>query len=349
MSTLECIRPKEVMLMESPTNSFLLGIDRSLQWPHQGAHQGAHQRASYRIRKIAVLLVAGVATGVAGWMPFSEARASQDPPARNGGGSASKPPAASEQKPSSASTVSTPAAKQEKTQESSSRPQTDSRPTTPKSLDDLLGVPDTGAGGDAASADDAARREQEKRLERSLDEASMQDLVRQALDGMKTASERLGEKGDAGLGTQRVQDEVVKTLQRLLEEAQKQQRQSSSSSSSSSSSRSGSRSADSQGQQGKSGDPKERNGQDRASAKQRSQGARSDASSTSGDSQGEPGSRDNEAIAEAGELSESRVEWGQLPERVRELVLQGRRDRVSTVYERLTREYYRRLAEEASK
>ena len=39
----------------------------------------------------------------------------------------------------------------------------------------------------------------------------------------------------------------------------------------------------------------------------------------------------------------------QLPERVRELVLQGRRDRVSTIYERLTREYYRRLAEEASR
>jgi NAD(P)-dependent dehydrogenase (short-subunit alcohol dehydrogenase family) len=32
-----------------------------------------------------------------------------------------------------------------------------------------------------------------------------------------------------------------------------------------------------------------------------------------------------------------------------ELVLQGRRDRVSTIYERLTREYYRRLAEEASR
>lgn len=306
-----------------------------------------HRWVAFCSRRCVGFLWVVALSGVAGWMPVSEARASQDRPARDGSGSASGAPAASEPKPSAASTVSASAARQE--QESSSKPQTDPRPAPPKSLDDLLGVPDTGAGGDAASADDAARREQEKRLERSLDEASMQDLVRQALDGMKTASERLGEKGDAGLGTQRVQDEVVKTLQRLLEEAQKQQRQSSSSSSSSSSSRSGSRSSDSQGQEGKSGDPKERNGQDRASAKQRSQGARSDASSTSGDSQGDPGSRDSEAIAEAGELSESRVEWGQLPERVRELVLQGRRDRVSTVYERLTREYYRRLAEEASK
>jgi hypothetical protein len=50
-----------------------------------------------------------------------------------------------------------------------------------------------------------------------------------------------------------------------------------------------------------------------------------------------------------GDLDESRVEWGRLPERVRELILQGRRDRVSTLYERITREYYRRLAEEASR
>ena len=61
------------------------------------------------------------------------------------------------------------------------------------------------------------------------------------------------------------------------------------------------------------------------------------------------GSPMNDAVAEMQELTESRIEWGRLPERVRELVLQGRRDRVSTIYERLTREYYKRLAEEASR
>jgi len=214
----------------------------------------------------------------------------------------------------------------------------------PKSLDELLDVPVTGDAAGAGSAEDAARREQEKRLERSLDEASMQDLVRKAIDGMKTASARLGEQNDPGLGTQRVQEEVVKTLQRLLDEAEKQQRQSSSSSSSSSSRSSGKQSKD-----GKSGDPKERNGQQRQSGQQRSQGSKTESTRGSGDSETEPGMRDSDAVAEAGELSETRVEWGQLPERVRELVLQGRRDRVSTLYERLTREYYRRLAEEASK
>ena len=80
------------------------------------------------------------------------------------------------------------------------------------------------------SAEDAARREQEKRLERSLNEASMQDLVQRAMDGMKTAAERLTDAKDPGLGTQRVQEDVVRTLDRLLEEAQKRQGKKSSSS-----------------------------------------------------------------------------------------------------------------------
>jgi len=106
------------------------------------------------------------------------------------------------------------------------------RSDTPRSLDDLLGVPNSESSG--ASAEDAARREQEKRLEQSLNEASMSDLVQRAVDGMKSASERLSDAKDAGLGTQRIQEDVVKTLDRLLAEAQRQQKKSSSSSKSSS-------------------------------------------------------------------------------------------------------------------
>lgn len=217
-----------------------------------------------------------------------------------------------------------------------------------KSLDELLGVPDvpSASGGQSStSAMDAAEREQAKRLQRSLDEASLQDLVQKALEGMRSASSRLTDQSDAGLGTQRIQEDVVKSLERLLEEAQKQQKkQQGSRSSSSSDSRSQ--------QQRKSGepqDPSERNGQQRQPERSRAQGQQKSSSSASGDVEAEVGTRDTDEAAVGGELSESRVEWGQLPERVRELVLQGRRDRVSTIYERLTREYYRRLAEEASK
>jgi len=48
-------------------------------------------------------------------------------------------------------------------------------------------------------------------------------------------------------------------------------------------------------------------------------------------------------------MEEGRVEWGTLPPRIRDLVQQGRRDRVSSLYLRLTEEYYRRMAEEASR
>jgi len=216
----------------------------------------------------------------------------------------------------------------------------------PRSLDDLLGVPSGGASDGkpsdaippADSADDAARREQEKRLERSLNEASMQDLVARAIEGMKTAADRLTDAKDPGLGTQRVQEEVVRTLDRLLEEAQKRQGKKSSSSKSSSK-------RQQQKQNDSKQDPSERNGQQQRQSRQNA-GAESSAS--------DPGDGDksdvrDDAVAETSELNETRIEWGQLPERVRELVLQGRRDRVSTIYERLTREYYRRLAEEASR
>jgi len=206
---------------------------------------------------------------------------------------------------------------------------------TPRSLDDLLGVPNSESSG--ASAEDAARREQEKRLEQSLNEASMSDLVQRAVDGMKSASERLSDAKDAGLGTQRIQEDVVKTLDRLLAEAQRQQKKSSSSSKSSS-------------KRSSKDDPSEQNGQQQKQQQQqrkRQQGSQPSSSSDSNDDS-RNGTRDD-AVAETQELTESRIEWGRLPERVRELVLQGRRDRVSTIYERLTREYYRRLAEEASR
>ena len=213
-------------------------------------------------------------------------------------------------------------------------------PSPPRSLDDLLGVP-AGAEGKspAESAEDAARREQETRLERSLNEASMHDLVQRAMDGMKTAAERLTAAKDPGLGTQRVQEDVVRTLDRLLEEAQKRQGKKSSSS------KSGSKKKQSSEQNDGKQDPSEQNGQQQ---RQNSRSANNQ-SSASDPGDGEKSDTRDDGVAESSELEETRIEWGQLPERVRELVLQGRRDRVSTIYERLTREYYRRLAEEASR
>ena len=45
-------------------------------------------------------------------------------------------------------------------------------------------------------------------------------------------------------------------------------------------------------------------------------------------------------------LDEQFSEWGKLPERVRKELLQGRDDKFSTLYDKLTQRYYKRLAEE---
>ncbi|MFM1821996.1 MAG: hypothetical protein RI967_262, partial [Planctomycetota bacterium] len=201
----------------------------------------------------------------------------------------------------------------------------------PRSLDDLLGIPSS----ESKSAEAATDRSSDRRLEQTLEGANMQDLVVRAMDGMREAAKRLGQDRDAGLGTQRIQQDIVATLDRLLAEAQRQQQ----------SSKGSSRSRSRQQQQSPGDEPSERNGQSGSS------NAQSDASASGASTQ--PGTDEStgqrpadESVVTGGDLDESRVEWGRLPERVRELILQGRRDRVSTLYERITREYYRRLAEE---
>jgi hypothetical protein len=50
-------------------------------------------------------------------------------------------------------------------------------------------------------------------------------------------------------------------------------------------------------------------------------------------------------MAALGQMEEGRSEWGRLPQRVREIIMQSRRDRVSALYQQATEAYYRRLAE----
>ena len=47
-------------------------------------------------------------------------------------------------------------------------------------------------------------------------------------------------------------------------------------------------------------------------------------------------------------FEESDVEWGNLPERMRNLLRQGMRESVSKMYRNLTESYYRRIAEDAT-
>jgi hypothetical protein len=203
-------------------------------------------------------------------------------------------------------------------------------PPSGRTLDELLGIQDPGTSGTTA---DAQRKRQ---LERSLKQEDLDDLAKSALESMQLASERIRQDSDAGLGTQRVQARALADLDALLEAAARMQRQDRSSS------RSGSRSSSpspSERQQGSTPDQAE--AAQPGAQPQPGEGARS----RDGSSDGTMREATELEVAELGEMEEGRSEWGRLPQRVREILMQSRRDRVSALYQQATEAYYRRLAE----
>jgi len=199
---------------------------------------------------------------------------------------------------------------------------------TPPSLDELLGLDEeTDEDGDGTPAERVADEDAERELQRRLNEEKIGDAFEVAIRQMGVAAEQLDQHFDTGLGTQRVQEEVLDKLAFLLDAAKKQN----SGGSSSSSSR----------QQSKP-QPQPKPGEQKS---QQQQNPNQQASESNGQAEAPPpeSARDLNSV-----LDESRTEWGNLPQRVRDVLLQGRREKFSSLYEQLTREYYRRLAEEGS-
>lgn len=193
-------------------------------------------------------------------------------------------------------------------------------PAEPPTLDELLGLDEEQQDRQAA---DVAETEAEEELQRRLSQREMRSAFAAALEKMTLSADLLEEQLNPGAATQRVQEEILLKLDQLIDEARKL-----SSGSCSSSSRSESTAPPNQ-----------------------QPGARPGAGAKPGQ---RAGSRAGgaEPPLEQGDLNtlleETRREWGDLPQRVREMLLQGRDEKFSTLYERLTREYYRRLAEENS-
>jgi hypothetical protein len=184
------------------------------------------------------------------------------------------------------------------------------------SLDDLLGIPTE----EKPPAEDAGH---DSALERALSDQEVSDAFRQAVTEMRDVAALL-ENRDPGVRAQRMQEEIILKLDMLIEQAQQQQQQSSSSSSSS------------QQQQQQSPTRNQQRAQQQAQ------------SSGQGDNRSEqlpPGGREG-ALGEL--IQSSGAEWGSLPARVREALLQGSSDRFSSLYESLTEAYFRRLAEEST-
>ena len=191
---------------------------------------------------------------------------------------------------------------------------------TPPSLDELLGL----EGDDAA--EQVAEEKTRDELARRLAEEEAGSMFAEAIVQMGRAAEQLEQRFDTGLGTQRVQEDILKKLDDLLEAAKQQQSMGSPSSSGSSQTPTPSPNP---GKQGQGAPP----GQQRNQSPDSSQ-------------EGDPPPMQRGDINTM--LEEQRSEWGNLPQRIREMLLQGREEKFSSLYERLTREYYRRLAEDGS-
>ena len=176
------------------------------------------------------------------------------------------------------------------------------------SLDELLGLPETEQTEDTTQIDEALSAQQAG------------EAFAQAVGLMDGVADRIGTNNDTGLTTQRMQEEIIRKLEQVIESAQQNQGSSSGGSSSSSSS--------SQQQQ-----PNQQSQQ--INSPQNGAGEPSDGSSP-------PGSND----AESNNLSGAHAKWGHLPERLRDALSQGLDEPYSQLYRRITEQYYKTLAED---
>lgn len=183
------------------------------------------------------------------------------------------------------------------------------------SLDDLLDLEDPAA----ETPDEVGAEELEKAL--SGDQSQGEPFV-QAVALMDKAAVRIEDDDDLSLATQRIQQDAIDKLEKMIQQAKESQQQQSSSSSSS-------QNQDQQqtpDQQNKSQQQQQTNAQGENNAELIPPGAENPEL--------------NPVVAAA------RAAWGSLPERVRDALVQGSSEQFSSLYRGLTEEYYQRLAEE---
>lgn len=214
----------------------------------------------------------------------------------------------------------------------------------------LMCVPTTAAGdGDAeptldellniAPADTTRRRSDRLPLvvpEGDDSASTRQRSLEELFDRMRNVSERLGGDLDPGLETQRVQESILAQLDQLIK-AVKQ-----SGSGGSSSSSGGSSGSTGQQDTGAAGNAPQEAGKAKGDGQK---GGKPSGAATGSGAIG-PTDQAPEQPEGTGPLRQSRVEWGNLPPRLRDEVLQSVDERPSAAYRRLTDAYFRRLAEE---
>jgi len=180
--------------------------------------------------------------------------------------------------------------------------------------------------------------------------------LEEAVALMQDASRRLGQTGTGesavGISTQRVQQQAIDKLDALISQAKKQQQKKQQKSSSSSGSK---------GQQQQQQSSSDANQPDQQQSPDGKEGGQEGQDGKQGDAQGKAaGDKSGKAAGDgkselpgggaAGAslnpaLDAARASWGNLPARVRELLLQGSGEKFSGAYQQLTEDYYRKLGE----
>lgn len=146
--------------------------------------------------------------------------------------------------------------------------------------------------------------------------------IRMAARRMTRSGVRLSEEQDPGKVTQAVQERILITLDKLVDQARRQQRQASSSSSSSSSQQA---KADPNAQPGETGN--------------------STGSEAAAKSEVRPGSKPPEPT---GDIRETAKDWGGISQRDRQAIIESSGENILEKYRQLTEEYYRALSNKAT-
>lgn len=198
-------------------------------------------------------------------------------------------------------------------------------PVAEPTLDDLLGIkPAEASKASPEGGKDAAKAE----LDRQLSAVEMDDEFEQAVKLMSDTARRLGEAKDAGLDTQRMQEQTLTKLDKLIDMAKSQKQKKSKSK----------KKQEQQDQQQQQQDQ-----QNKQSSQQNQQGQQEQQQQQGANAQG------GVVAGQSGKLNAppgAGAAWGQLPERLREALMQGTNDYTSDKWKALTREYYKRLAEQ---
>ncbi|MCA9300187.1 MAG: hypothetical protein KDA28_14035 [Phycisphaerales bacterium] len=212
---------------------------------------------------------------------------------------------------------------QEATPPASPPPATTEEGTTPPpadpigDLDDLLGLEGDDDAEDAGPViDDPDRVALDQAL--SMTEAT-QDF-QEAVQLMEQTARRLEQGGDTGLVTQRLQDDILRRLDAMINAAEQQQQQ----------------------QQQQRQQQQQQQQQPNQQQQQQSQSEQSG----DGDNQDERVPPIQQSPIFSDGVDGAMAAWGHLPQRLRDALSQGTTDAFSSMYKSMTEAYYRRLAED---